>query len=251
MISRNLLLCICIFLLFTLHFYFEYGYLKKFKENFDSSRDKFFDKIDRIYFINLEHRQDRKDDFLNNFSPKDEAKIRRIDAVYSKENGAIGCLKSHIKALQMAIDESKNPDDIILICEDVFYIKDIFYCNRILDWAFNALPDWDVIMLAHNTHRSKDTEYTTKNGEKIIQIIYSATGSGYLMKSSYISNLLEVYKRDDAEYEKTKVFKSEYCNDVSWAGLQQKDKWFAFVPAIGIQRRSFSDIQGGIVDYGI
>jgi GR25 family glycosyltransferase involved in LPS biosynthesis len=225
--------------------------LKKFNENFDSNRDKFFDKIDHIYFINLEHRQDRKDEFLNNFSPKDEAKIHRIDAVYNKENGAIGCLKSHIKGLEMALNESTDPDDIILICEDDFYIKDIFYCNRILDWAFTVLPDWDVIMLSHNTHSSKDTEYVTKNGEKIIRIIHSATGSGYLMKSSYIPKLLEIYQRDIDEYEKTKIFKSEYCNDVSWVELQQTDKWYAFVPTIGIQRRSFSDIQMGVVDYGV
>jgi GR25 family glycosyltransferase involved in LPS biosynthesis len=249
--STNLLICICIFILFILHFYFEYGYLKKFQEHFDSSRDAFFNKIDRIYYINLQHRQDRKDEFLNNFSPKDEAKIRRIDAVHTNEYGAIGCFKSHIKALEMALADSKNPNDIVLICEDDFYIKDIFYCNRMLDWAFDALPDWDVIMLAHNTHTSNGTPYSTRNNEKIIQVTHSATASGYLMKSSYVPKLLEIYKRDDAEYEKTKEFKREYINDVSWIELQKKDKWFAFVPTIATQRRSYSDIQKGVVDYGL
>jgi hypothetical protein len=238
-------------ILFVLHFYLEYGYLKLFQEYFDYERDAFFDKIDRIYYINLKHRLDRKDEFLSNFSPEDEAKIRRIDAVFVEENGAIGCLKSHIRALQMALDESTNKDEIVLICEDDFYIKDIFYCNRMLEWAFNTLSKWDVIMLAHNTHDSNDTEYKTEKGEKIIKINHSATGSGYLMRSSYVSKLLEIYKRDNDKYERTKEFKSEYCNDVSWVELQKKDNWYAFVPTIGTQRRSYSDIQKGVVDYGI
>ena len=83
-------------------------------------------------------------------------------------------------------------DHNILICEDDFYIKDIFYCNRMLEFAFRTLPHWDVIMLAHNTHDSKETPYVTEKGEKIIKIVHSATGSGYLIKKSYIFLILTV-----------------------------------------------------------
>ena len=248
--SRNILLIVCIIILFVLHFYLEYGFMKEFIENFDKARDKFFQKIDRIYYINLEHRNDRKDEFLSNFSPEDEAKIRRVDAVYTKEKGAIGCLKSHIKALEMAVSEG-NDNDIVMICEDDFYIKDIYYCNRMLDWGFGTLKKWDVIMLAQNVHSSQETPYITEKNEKIIRIIHAATGSGYLIRKSYIPKLLEIYKADDARYEESKEFKSEYCNDVSWRYLQEKDDWFAFVPPIGIQRSSYSDIQKGYVDYGL
>ena len=255
--SRNILLIFCIIILFVLHFYLEYGYMKLFIENFDNARDKFFEKIDRIYYINLEHRNDRKDEFLSNFSPEDEAKIRRVDAVYTKEKGAIGCLKSHIKALEMAVSEGKD-DDIVMVCEDDFYIKDIFYCNRMLDWGFKVLEKWDVIMLAQNIHASEETtlEYPISEEEpekkaKIFRVIHAATGSGYLIHKSYIPKLLEIYKGDDARYEATKEFKAEYCNDVSWRYLQEKDNWFAFKPAIGVQRSSYSDIQKGVVDYGL
>ena len=250
MFSKNALITTCIIILFVLHFYLEYKYEKKAQENFDNARDQFFDKIDAIYFINLEHRGDRKDEFLSNFSPKDEAKIHRIDAVYTKEKGAVGCLKSHIKALEMAVANGKD-DDIVMICEDDFYIKDIFYCNRMLEWGFKVLPKWDAIMLAQNLHSFKDTEFETDKGEKIVRVTHAATGSGYLIKKSYIPKLLEIYKGDDERYEETKEFKAEYCNDVSWKYLQEKDDWFAFKPAIGLQRSSYSDIQKGVVDYGI
>jgi hypothetical protein len=90
-----------------------------------------------------------------------------------------------------------------------------------------------------------------KSWEEMIQVLHSATGSGYLMHASYAPKLLQIYKRDIAEYESTGVFKREYCNDVSWKELQEKDKWYAFRPTIGIQRRSYSDIQKGVVDYGV
>ena len=120
-----------------------------------------------------------------------------------------------------------------------------------LDYAFETLPRWDVIMLAHNTHSSVDTQYVTEKSEKIIKIQYSATGSGYLFKSSYLPRLLEIFKADYEKYLKSKEWKSEYCNDVSWVQLQNKDDWYAFVPTIAVQRKSYSDIQGGVVDYGV
>jgi GR25 family glycosyltransferase involved in LPS biosynthesis len=252
-ISRNTLLTIGIIVLFVVHFYLDYNVDKQFQEHFDDAKAAFFEKVDRIYYINLEHRQDRKDDFLSNFSSVDEYRITRINASYEKGNGALGCLKSHIIALETALDNSNENSDEenILICEDDFYIKDIFYCNRILNYAFTVLPNWNVIMLAHNTHSSEDTVYITDKGEKIIKIKHSATGSGYLMKKSYIPRLLEIFKKDYNNYLKTNEWKSEYCNDVSWVQLQQKDEWYAFVPTIAIQRKSYSDIQGGVVDYGV
>jgi len=252
-ITRNVLMTICIIAIFILHFYFEYNLENYFIEKFDDAKASFFSKVHHIYYINLQHREDRKDQFLSNFPSVDENRITRIDAHYEKNNGAIGCLRSHISALEVALENSENMDgeQNILVCEDDFYIRDIFYCNRMLEYGFNTLPHWDVIMLAHNTHSSVDTEYKTDKDEKIIKIKHSATGSGYLMKCSYIPRLLEIFKNDYAKYEKTNEWKSEYCNDVSWVPLQEKDEWFAFVPAIAIQRPSFSDIQGGDVNYGV
>jgi GR25 family glycosyltransferase involved in LPS biosynthesis len=251
--SRNILLIICICIVFILHFYFEYTLESYFQEKFDDAKTSFFEKVDTIYYINLEHREDRKNQFLSNFPSIDEKRIHRIDAHYEKNNGAIGCLRSHIKALEAAIENNNDniKDNIVLICEDDFYIEDIFYCNRILDFAFKTLPHWDVIMLAHNTHASENTKYETDKNEKIIKIKHSATGSGYLMRSSYIPRLLEIFQNDYNTYLKTNEWKSEYCNDVSWKALQEKDDWYAFRPSIAKQRASYSDIQNGLVDYGV
>lgn len=250
-ITTNIFLSICIILLFVIYFYLDYIVETEFQEHFDDAKASFFQKIDSIYYINLEHRPDRKEEYLSNFPSIDENRIHRINGKYEKENGALGCLQSHILALETALQNSNSKEETILICEDDFHIKDIFYCNRMLDFAFHTLPRWDVIMLAHNTHSGVDTEYVTDKGEKIIKIKHSATGSGYLLKQSYIPKLLDIFKSDYEKFLNSKEWKSEYCNDVSWVPLQQDDDWYAFVPTIAVQRKSYSDIQGGVVDYGV
>jgi glycosyl transferase family 25 len=252
--NRNTLLIICIILLFAYSFYLEYDADKHAQETFDNAKIEFFGKIHEIYYINLEHRNDRNDEFLSNFSSVDAYRIHRVDGVYEKDNGALGCLQSHIKALEMALANNNNnntDDENILICEDDFHIKDIFYCNRMLEFAFNILPRWDVIMLGHNTHASEPTTYATEKDEKIIKIVHSATTSGYLLKKSYIPRLLEIYKTDYENFNKTDKWITEYCTDVSWVTLQRKDEWYAFVPTVAVQRKSYSDIQGGVTDYGV
>ena len=255
MIDRNTLLIICIILIFAYNFYLEYDLEKHVQEKFDNAKIEFFSKIHEIYYINLEHRSDRNNEFLSNFSSIDQHRIHRVDGVYERENGALGCLQSHIKALEIALNENKHRenegDQNVLICEDDFYIKDIFYCNRMLEFAFRTLPRWDVIMLGHNTHASEETPYATEKGEKIIKIVHSATTSGYLIKKNYIPRLLEIYKSDYDKYMKTNKWISEYCTDVSWVQLQRKDDWYEFVPTVAFQRLSYSDIQGGVVDYGV
>ena len=89
------------------------------------------------------------------------------------------------------------------------------YCNKMLQFCFEVLPRWDCIMLAHNTHDSSDTTYYTKNKEKIIQLHHSATTAGYLLKKSYIPNLLNIYKTDYEEYLHLFSFKTPILNEKS------------------------------------
>jgi GR25 family glycosyltransferase involved in LPS biosynthesis len=243
---------VCIAIILVVHLYLDYISEKELQENFDNTKTRFFEKIDEIYYINLEHRADRNELFLSNFSQVDENRIHRINGEYVKENGAVGCLMSHIKALEQALKDSDGvkEDKNILICEDDLYIPNLFYCNKMLDYAFNVLPRWDVILIAHNTHNSEDTKYVTENNEKIIKIKHSATTAGYLIKKSYIPDLLEIYKRDYAEYLKNKKFIQEYCVDVSWVSLQQTGDWYAFIPRTASQRDSYSDIQKGFIATG-
>ena len=211
-------------------------------ETFNNTRPAITQKIDAIYYINLKKREDRNQEFLDNFPSIDESKITRINGHYYPENGAVGCLMSHINALNKALQNNKGEN--ILICEDDFHIKDMVYCNKMLDLLFKKIPDWDVVMLGQNTINSEDTGINTDKDEKIIRILNSQTTSGYLIKQTYIPRLLKIYENDMSNYLKTGEWGNYYV-DQSWKVLQAKDKWFSFQPTVAVQRPSFSDIQGG------
>jgi GR25 family glycosyltransferase involved in LPS biosynthesis len=214
------------------------------QEGFDDNRPPISKNIDAIYYINLKQRTDRKQEFLDNFSYMDESRITRVSAHYYPDNGAVGCLMSHITALNKAFQDSKGEN--ILICEDDFYIKDMDYCNKMLDLLFQKVPEWDVVMLGQNTIDSNDTGIGTDNNEKIIRIVSSQTASGYLIKKRYIPRLLQIYENDMVKYIKTGTW-GNYYTDQSWKVLQVKDRWFSFQPTVGVQRKSYSDIQKGFI----
>jgi Glycosyltransferase involved in LPS biosynthesis len=102
-------------------------------EGFDDHRNSIDSNIDAIYYINLNKRKDRKKEFLDNFPTIDESRIIRVTAHEYPENGAVGCLMSHVTALSRALE---GPGENILICEDDLTIKDMDYCNRMLALLF-------------------------------------------------------------------------------------------------------------------
>ena len=78
------------------------------------------DKLDAIFYINLAHRTDRREQMetmLHDYGFSDE-KIVRIDANYKPENGAHGCILSHICALQAFLADPRFQTCLVL--EDDF-----------------------------------------------------------------------------------------------------------------------------------
>lgn len=210
-----------------------------------SPSQQFLQNVPKILYINLESRKDRKKEFLSNFPNYDSNTniIERIDAIYEPENGAIGCLKSHIKALKYA---STLNTPYVLIAEDDFYIKDMNYAVNSIKKVFENFNNWDVLMLSINLISSEPTDV-----DGIIRVKSAQTASGYLVKKSYISKILSIYERDLDIYNKTQKWSDWYCTDQSWKELQKIDLWYSFNPIIATQRKSYSDIQKGVVDYGI
>jgi hypothetical protein len=100
-----------------------------------SPSQEFLKIVPKILYINLENRKDRNKEFLSNFPDYDPNTntIERIDAIYDSQNGNIGCLKSHIKALKHAMTLDTP---YILFTEDDFYIKDMNYAVNSLKKVF-------------------------------------------------------------------------------------------------------------------
>ena len=82
------------------------GPLDDYQKNDDNLYD--VNSIDAYLIINLEKEKKRYTSVTSNLieTGVNEDKIHRIDAVYERWNGHLGCGKSHIKALEYAIDKN-------------------------------------------------------------------------------------------------------------------------------------------------
>ncbi len=208
------------------------------------------EKIDKIVYINLEHRTDRKElveDELKNFDfPMD--KVLRFNAI-KHNNPALGCTISHYEVLKMA---KKNNWKNVLILEDDFkMVVSKEELNESLNYFFNIEFDksWDVLMFAYNIGFSHN-KVENFNDDKIIgRVRFAQTASAYLVNGHYFDKFISHMENGIIMFEKTG--NNFYMNDVFWRFLQEKDEWFYFKKRISIQRESYSDLQKSIANYGV
>lgn len=206
--------------------------------------------FDAILYINLEHRLDRKELILNEIKKIkniDESQIYRIDAVLEPLCGHIGCGKSHIKALELAI---ANDWSSVLVLEDDFCFNEHYEGEH----SFNKIQniEWDVMLLAQGYHSNQDSP-----DHDFLKIARRATtASGYIVKRHYYPVLLDTFKNSVILMEQELQHHSENCMaqhvpisklnncsaiDQYWFSLQEKDTFYMFHPPIGYQQNSWSD----------
>ena len=203
--------------------------------------------IDVIYFINLDHREDRKKEFTDWVSEsKFNGVVERIPAIHNKNKGHIGCTMSHIKALETFLNSQY---ETCIIYEDDYQPCDIEnYWNNITKITDDI--NFDVILLSYNDYNLEiiDTKY-----DFLKKIVFTYTASGYMINKPFAAILLDCFKEClflCLEEEKITNHNTErYCIDVYWMKLMKMYNFYSFYPRIGKQRESYSDILHKIVDY--
>lgn len=219
--------------------------IRRIKKTIEEETSCFFnhlDKIDKIYYINLEKRKDRKESIekeLIKLDPEKE-KTERINAVEDK-NGALGCSKSHIIALEKAIE---NGYENILIFEDDFKFHNIMgYLNECLEEIFTTQKDYDIFLLGRNLKKHK------RMSEKLIRVYSAQTTSGYLINKKFLPKLLECFK-ESVNMLENKISSSKAAIDIVWKKYQNdKYNFLSSVITIGYQLPSYSDIEKKFTDY--
>lgn len=203
------------------------------------------EQVDVIFYINLEQRTDRKEHFLQEMKKfcVDESKIVRIDAIYNK-NGALGCTKSHIKALEQFMANPAWLTCIIFEDDFTFYDTSVENNTALLKKFFMNFTDWGMLLLASNQNRSPSKE-THVDGIK--EVVYSQTTSGYCIHKDSVTEVYNNFKESAAALEKgDAVYK--YAVDVFWNRLTMKR--YSFSPNMGYQYAGVSDIEHRHVSYG-
>jgi GR25 family glycosyltransferase involved in LPS biosynthesis len=208
-----------------------------------------WDNIDCIYYINIAERTDRNNEFLNEMKKYDvpDSKIVRIDAVYEKERGALGCTKSHIKTLQQFIKSGYK--NCIIFEDDFEFAVPKNNVTTSIQNFFNLNIPYDVVMLSANDNKINPSKYAGLSKAMDVQ-----TTAGYMVSSEFAKQLLDNFIAGSILLEKSysnKNYTSAYAIDQYWKKLQPNSNWYIFNPKLGKQRESYSDIEQRSVNYNV
>lgn len=194
----------------------------------------------QITFINLEHRVDRKNAFIDQFNDiSDQITLNRFNAI-KQTPGYIGCTLSHIECLKNAIN---NNIDYVLICEDDFELT--VTSTTFLTYVTSSFKhNWDLLLL---TGFVREPASNTVNNMARVTNIQTATC--YIVKKHYFTTLLQNFEEGYSNLIKYPNMYSTYALDQYWKKLQKIDKWYVSVPLLGKQRSGYSDIEFKNVNY--
>ena len=181
-----------------------------------SENTEYLDMIDKIYYINLEHRLDRRqqiEEELNKFLPSMD-KVKRFNAI-KKENGALGCAISHLKIIEDAIE--KNYSNIIIFEDDFQFIVPQEEINKSLNNLFFNIKDFNICMLSANIYK------TNVYRDGLNEVINGQTASGYVVNRNIFEKLKDIYRESVNGLSQNKPYK-KYAIDQNWKKLQGKGK---------------------------
>ena len=186
--------------------------------------------VEKIVYINLEHRTDRKaqiEEVLKDVSDK----VVRFNAI-KHPHGGIGCSQSHIAVLEMA--QKKGWKNVLIIEDDAMWNN--------FEIGYPILEDliqkpYDVIVLG-STHAIHADYKITK----------CQTTTAYIVNSEYYQTLLNNFKEGLNGLVTTGQYNT-YELDQYWKRLQLLGNWYAVIPSLIIQRPGFSDIERRVVNY--
>jgi GR25 family glycosyltransferase involved in LPS biosynthesis len=196
--------------------------------------------VDVIYYINLDHREDRRVHIEKTLKQCDLIDISiRIPAI-KREIGVIGCVESHILTLEKFIISRLN---YALIIEDDLLIRDKKNFKKEINKIFENKIKFDLIQISGNHIKLED--FSCNFLKKVVD---SQTTSGYIITKDFAPILLNNFKeslflinRDGKNHNN--------CLDIYWKKLQPISKWFAFFPVLGTQLPGYSDIEKKEVFY--
>ena len=203
-----------------------------------------FEDIVNIFYINLEHRVDRREHVINELTTKGLGLsleyITRFNAI-KMIDGAVGCSMSHLKILQDAV--TNNLDHILIVEDDITFLEPETLKTQFNKFITNHGTNWDVILLGGNV-----IEYNTID-ETCVKVQKCLTTTGYLVNGHYIQTLVDNIKAGLSYLIKRPLYKNLYAIDVFWFGLQQKHNWYLIIPLTVIQMEDYSDVEKKITNF--
>ena len=196
--------------------------------------------IDKIFYINLDKRIDRKLDIENELM-KYNLNFERFQAVEIDYYGCLGCSYSHHNAISLA--KERKYKNILILEDDFTFLVSKEDLEKQLSLFFNSNVEYDVCLFSYNLQEHSESKY-----DFLHKVQYAQTTSGYLVNEKYYDTLLNNYKTGLEQLGAT--WQSWiYAIDVYWKELQMKDNWYCFTNRIGKQKASYSNVRNDYVDF--
>jgi len=202
--------------------------------------------LDKVIYINLDHRQDRRDNMERFFQEGSipSEKIVRFSAI-KHDIGMVGCGQSHIGVLKMAKDNGWG--NVLVLEDDIEWIN--FQEDYLKLETLVSSQTWDVCML---TGRYLDVQ-----DSKVTMALHT---NAYIVARHYIpvlldnfitgqTNLLKPYKLSFQKINMKNRIMADHIHhiDVYWCKLQKQDTWICMNPHMCSQIASYSDINGSVM----
>jgi GR25 family glycosyltransferase involved in LPS biosynthesis len=191
--------------------------------------------IDKIIYINLEKRKDRREEIESELD-KIELPYERFNAV-ERKMGLAGCGYSHLEVLKIA--KRKNYKNILILEDDFMFLVSKEEFENQLTQFFDIVTQYDVCMISYNVLQNEPVSET----DVVKRLLEAQTASGYIVNNHYYDKLIELYEKNIPILEQTGMHWI-YANDQVWKPLQKQDKWYYFTTRIGKQRPGYSDNAG-------
>lgn len=196
------------------------------------------DLIEKYHFyINLNARTEKNKHSINELKRLGISKPNRFEAIVH-EIGIVGCVKSHIKCIEIA-KERNYP--FVCIFEDDVVFRDIEKCRGMINKYIDY--NYDVLYIGCRVLDNK-YEFIT---DELININSAYCNHAYIVKSHYYDTILNnFYEGMNLKIKKGKDahdnrMSEEYNIDVYCNTLQKRDKWYTFYPHFASQKNGYSD----------
>jgi hypothetical protein len=197
--------------------------------------------LPHIFYINLDKRPDRLTEIQGELS-RMGLSGERIPALYTPAHGSIGCTFSHIYGLKLARERGLSH---VLILEDdfQFVVDKTIFENNLRDF-FSRGIEYDVLFLSYNLREGEHIDNLIGRGRNV------QTASGFVVHQRFYDTLISQLE-DGFRNLVTTLDHGKYTIDQYWKPLQKTHSWYYFKNRIGIQRESFSNIEGKVVKYSV
>lgn len=200
------------------------------------------EKIEHIFYINLDKRTDRREEIENELRKMNLfEKAERFSAIYH-ENGAVGCSLSHLEVVKLA--KARGYKNYLVLEDDFEFLVDEGSFNILLNHFFETVNTWDVLMFGINLPNVQSVK------DHIIKLNSGQTTSGYIINERYYDLHIHLLENSAKMLEKTNN-QGLYATDQVWKIFMPIRDFFCFTNRIGKQRPSYSDIEKKFTDYNV